>query len=82
MQLDVLVADFVRLTRNRVDAGAPRRVDAQGRKLDLMVKLLQRDDPLRRSYLQRRWWHGHRSLVPLSGERCTPLSRIAPSCRR
>jgi hypothetical protein len=57
MPLDVLEADFV----------APRRVDAQGLKFDLMVKVLQRDDPLRRSYLQRRW-HGHSTSAPLSRE--------------
>ena len=34
-------------------------------KFDLMVKVLQRDDPLRQSYLQRRW-HGHPTSVPLA----------------
>jgi hypothetical protein len=67
MPLDVLEADFVGVTRNGVDVAAPRRVDAQGLKFDLMVKVLQRDDPLRRSYLQRRW-HGHSTSAPLSRE--------------
>lgn len=63
MPLDVLEA----VARNSVDGAAPRRVDAQGLKFDLMVRVLQRDDPLRRSYLQRRW-HGHHTSVPLLRE--------------
>jgi len=38
-----------------VSGVAPRDLDAQGLELDLIVKVLQRDDPSRRSYLQRRW---------------------------
>ena len=64
MPLDLLEADLVGVAHNGVDGAAPRRVDAQGLKLDLMVKMLQRDDPLRRSYLQRRW-HAHATSVPL-----------------
>ncbi len=55
MPLDVLEATLVGLPRNGVGGAAPRSLDAQRLKLDLIVKALQRDDPLRRSYLQRRW---------------------------
>jgi hypothetical protein len=86
MPLDVLEADLVRLARDGVDGAAPRHVDAQGLKLDLIVKVLQRDDPLRRSYLQRRW-HGHPTSVPLAWAvgrynfGCTSLSQIVLSRR-
>jgi hypothetical protein len=86
MPQDVLEADLVRLARDSVDGAAPRRVDAQGLKFDLMVKVLQRDDPLRRSYLQRRW-HGHPTSVPLGWAvgrynfGCTSLSPIVLSRR-
>jgi hypothetical protein len=63
MPLDVLEADLVALACSGVDSTAPRRVDVQ----DLMVKVLQRDDPLRRSYLQRRWY-GYPTSAPLSQE--------------
>jgi hypothetical protein len=65
MPLDVLEADLVTPARDGVDGAAPRRVDAQGLRFDLMVKVLPRDDPLRRSYLQRRW-HGHPISVPFA----------------
>ena len=55
MPLDVLAADLVRVTRIDVDGAEPCRVDAQERTFDLMVRLLQRDDPLRRLYLRKRW---------------------------
>jgi len=83
MPLDVLEADLV---RNGVDSAALRCVDAQGLKLDLIVKILQRDDPLRRSYLRRRWQE-HSTPVSLSRDvpRCnlqpTSLSLIALSRR-
>jgi hypothetical protein len=64
MPLDVLKADLVVLACNGVEGPAPRRVD-EG--FDLMVKVLQRDDPLRRSYLQRRWY-GYPTPSPLSEE--------------
>ena len=86
MPLDVLEADHVGVARNGVDGVAPRRVDAQGLKLDLVVKVLQRDDPLRRSYLQRRW-HGRPTSAPLSRKvgrydfERTSLSAIALSRR-
>ena len=64
MPLDVLEAGLVGLARNGVGGAAPRCVDALELKFDLIVKVLQRDDPLRRSYLQRRW-HGHPTSVPL-----------------
>ena len=56
MPLDVLDADFVELGSNGVGGSASRCLDAQRLKFDLIVKVLPRDDPLRRSYLQR-WWH-------------------------
>jgi hypothetical protein len=65
MPLDVLEANPVGVARDGVDGAAPRRVGAQGLAFDLMVKVLPRDDPLRRSYLQRRW-HGHPTSVPLA----------------
>ena len=68
MPLDVLEADLV---RNGVDSAALRCGDAQGLKLDLIVKILQRDDPLRRTYLRRRW-QGHSTPVP--------RSRDVPGC--
>ena len=72
MPLDVLEAGLVGLGRN---GAAPRRGEAQGLELDLMVKALQRDDPLRRSFLQRRWQE-HLALVPGSrkAERRKPTS--------
>jgi hypothetical protein len=79
MPLDVLEADFV---HNGVDSAALRRDNAQALKLDLIVRILQRDDPLRRSYLRRRW-QGHSIPVSLSqdGQGCnlaaTSLSLIA-----
>jgi hypothetical protein len=70
MPLDVLEADFVGLAQNGVGGATPRCLDAQGVKLDFLMKALQRDDPMRRLYLQRRW-HGHLTSVPLaSGVRC------------
>src|SRR5439155_9363839 len=49
MPLDVLEADLVGLGSNSVGRGAPRYLDAQRLKFDLIVKVLPRDDPLRRS---------------------------------
>jgi hypothetical protein len=69
MPLDVLEADLVGVARGGVDGAAPRRIDAQGLEFDLMVKVLQRDDPLRRSYLQRRW-HGHPTSLAWGVGRC------------
>jgi hypothetical protein len=62
MPLDVLEADHVGRARNCVDDAAPRRVNVG--ELDLMLRVLRRDDPLRRSYIQRRW-HGHPATIPL-----------------
>jgi hypothetical protein len=55
MPLDVLEADLVGLGSNGVGGSAPHCVDAQRLKFDSILKVLQRDDPLRRSYLQMRW---------------------------
>jgi hypothetical protein len=55
MPLDVFEADLVGLGSNGVGGGAPRCLDTQRLKFDLILKMLQRDDPLRRSYLQMRW---------------------------
>jgi hypothetical protein len=52
MPLDVVVG----LAHNAVDGAAWRRTNVHG--FDLMLRVLHRDDPLRRSYLQRRW-QGH-----------------------
>jgi hypothetical protein len=71
MPLDVLEADLVWVARDGVDSSArPRRVDARGLTFELMVKVLQRDDPLRRSYLQRRW-HGHPTSTAREARRCS-----------
>jgi hypothetical protein len=57
----------VEVTNNGVDGAAPRRVDAQSLKFDLMImQVLHRDDPWR-LYIQRRW-HGHPTPVPFSLE--------------
>jgi hypothetical protein len=61
MPLDVLEV----VAGNGVDDAPPRRAGARGLKFDLMVKVLQRDDPLRRSYLQMAW-HRHPTSVSLS----------------
>jgi hypothetical protein len=50
-----------------VDGVSPRRVDTKGLKFDLMMRVLQRDDPLRQLYIQRRW-HGYPPSVPCSLE--------------
>ena len=55
MPLDVLEAGLEGLAKNGVGGAAPRCFNAQELKFDLIVKVLQRDDPVRRSYLQRRW---------------------------
>jgi hypothetical protein len=55
MPLDVLEPDLIGLAQNGIASAVPRHPDAQALKFDLIVKVLQRDDPLRRSYLQRRW---------------------------
>jgi hypothetical protein len=74
MPLDAFEADHIGFARNGVGSAAPRCVDAQGLTFDLIAKVMQRDDPLRRSYLQRRW----RSQAV---ERCnidrTPYSSVA-----
>jgi hypothetical protein len=78
MPLDVFEADLVRLAGNGVGSAAPRCVDAQGLKFELIVKVLQRDDPLRRSYLQRRW---HSQAVGRCNIERTSFSPIALSRR-
>jgi hypothetical protein len=67
MPLDVLEADPVEIAHNGADGAPPRRVDAQGVPFDLMMQVLQRDDPLRRLYIQRRW-HGYPTSVFFSLE--------------
>jgi hypothetical protein len=66
MPLDVPEADFAGVARNPMALDLERS-DAQGLEFNLMMKALQRDDPLRRSYLHRRW-HGHLTPVPISRE--------------
>ena len=67
MPLDVLEVALEEITHSGVDGAARRRVDAEELKVGLMLKVLQRDDPLRRSYLQRRW-RGQPTSVSLSRE--------------
>jgi len=67
MPLDVLEADPVEVAHNGGDGAPHRRVDAQGLSFDLMMQVLQRDDPLRRLYIQRRW-HGYPTSVTFSLE--------------
>ena len=49
MALDALETDLVGVARNVFDDAAPRRVGDQGLNFELTVKVLQRDDPPRRS---------------------------------
>ena len=62
MALDVPEADSVWLAQNGADVAAPRCLDAQELEFDVIVKVLPRDDPLRRSYLQRRWYSGRAAI--------------------
>jgi hypothetical protein len=78
MPLDVLKADLVGLSQNDLGGTAPRCLDAQGLKFDLILKVLQRDDPLRRSYLQRLW---HSQAVGSCNIERTSSSAIALSRR-
>jgi hypothetical protein len=57
MPLDLLEPGLVGRAKNGVGVvgGPAPRLNAQELKFDLAVKVLQRDDPLRRSYLQSRW---------------------------
>jgi hypothetical protein len=77
MPLDTLEADLAAVFG--VDGATCRCADIFGERFEL--KVLQRDDPLRRSYLQRRW---HGVSTPLSLEKVHPafeptlLSPIAP----
>jgi len=64
MRLDMFEADFARIAVNRPSL---RCVDAQGLGFDLVLKILQRDDPLRRLYVRRRW-QGDQASASLSGE--------------
>jgi hypothetical protein len=67
MPLDLL---GVALVGPMQKGAAPRCPDAQGRELDVIVKIMQRDDPSRRSYLQRRW---HTQAVG-----CCSIERMTP----
>jgi hypothetical protein len=49
---------LAKLVQVDVIGAAPRSLGAQRLDLDAIVKVLQRDDPTRRSYLQRRWYSG------------------------
>lgn len=86
MSLDVLEAGRVSVAHSRGDGAARRRADVEKFKFVLMLKVLQRDDPLRRLYLQKRW-HGlstaisnPREVRPYEPER-TSSPLIALSCR-
>jgi hypothetical protein len=74
MPLDAFEADLVELARHGVGSTAPRCDDAREFKFDLIVKVLQRDDPLRRSYLQKRW---HSQAVGRCNSERTSFSPIA-----
>lgn len=77
MPLDVFETDPVEVARIGVGGAAPRYVDARGLRIDSMVNVLQRDDPLRRLYLKRRW-QGHPTLAPLLQEPgCRNLERMS-----
>jgi hypothetical protein len=81
MPLDVPEADFAGVARNPVALDLERS-DAQGFAVNLMVKALQRDDPLRRSYLLRRW-HGHLTPVPhFAGGAALWTRVLASGCAR
>jgi hypothetical protein len=67
MPLDAVEANLERVVG--VDGVAARCVDTDRRRFELIVKALRRDDPLRRSYLQRRW---HGIPTPLSPEMGCP----------
>ena len=74
MALDVLEAGFAQ------DGTDSAEFRAQGFDWDLIVKLLQRDDPMRRLYLQRRWRHPHLPIRPmqdsnLEGTSCSNRAR-------
>jgi hypothetical protein len=78
MPLDVLEADLVGLGSNGVGGSARHCVDAQRLKFDSILRVLQRDDPLRRSYLQMRW---HSQAAGRCNIERTPSSAIALSRR-
>ena len=78
MALDVLEAALVGLSSSAVGGGAPRSPDAQRLKFDLIVKVLQRDDPLRQSHLKRRW---HSQTVGRCNIERTSSSAIARTRR-
>ena len=78
MPLDMFDADLVGLWSDGVGGGAPRRLDTQRLEFDLILRVLQRDDPLRRSYLQMRW---HSQAVGCCNIEHTSSSPIALSRR-
>ena len=78
MPLDMLDADLAGLWNDGVGGGAPRRLDTQRLEFDLILRVLQRDDPLRRSYLQMRW---HSQAVGRCNIELTSSSPIALSRR-
>jgi hypothetical protein len=65
MPLEVLETDYSGVARIGVDGAELRRGDTLRLAFNLMVNALQRDDPLRHSYLQRRW-HGRLTSIPSS----------------
>lgn len=78
MPPDVFEADLIGLARGGVGSATPRCVDARRLEFDLIVKVLQRDDPLRRLYLKRRW---HSQAVGRCNIERTSFSPIALSRR-
>ena len=75
MPLDVLGADLVWFAQDGAGGVAPRCVHAQGLKVDLIVRTLQRDDPLRRSYLRKRWHSQERCYIERKASSQIALSR-------
>jgi hypothetical protein len=55
MPLDLIGAALIGPVHNQGPGAALQCLDARELELDLIVRMLQRDDPSRRSYLQRRW---------------------------
>ena len=55
MPLDLLGAALGEPAQKDGAGATSRGFDVQVLELDLIVKVLQRDDPSRRSYLQKRW---------------------------
>ena len=74
MALDLLEPNLESIESDGRNA---RRFDSRGLAFDVLVKLLQRDDPLRRSLLQKRW---HRQPTSASVFRVASCCNLERSC--